>query len=194
MTEHPDFLAADEAHRWTKPLHELAVRLREGAWKVKGGWVYWLLPAGACVAMRVVPHGAMAFRKELRLSRRGILKQDHALWEAEVAIFKRHLGCEGWARSVCVVEPEVDRPTTFRAVCLLLEPAALGATVNVCSRCGAPTPHEPAYKADLCTACALKAGQADVVAKRGAAAVQATLDLPPYPGGGEIEPRGGEPT
>lgn len=188
--QHPDFLAADEAHRWTRPLHELAVRLREGAWKLKGGWVYWLLPAGACVAMRVVPGGAEAFRKELRLSRRGIQKPDQALWEAEVTIFQRHLGCEDWARSV-QLEREVDTPT-YRAIASLLEPAPLGLKAkppeNVCSRCGKPTPHEPAFHADLCPKCAAELGAEEVTSR------QQSLNLPPYPGGREPERPGGEPT
>lgn len=190
MTEpHPDFIAADEAHRWTKPLHELAVRLREGAWKLKGGWVYWLLPAGACVAMRVVGDGPQAFRKELRLSRRGIQKPDPALWEAEVTIFQRHLGCEDWARSV-QLEREVDTPT-YRALAFLREPAPLGLKAvveNRCSRCQKPTPHEPAFRADLCPKCAADLGAEEVAAR------QHTLDLPPYPGGGERERPGGEAT
>lgn len=193
MTEfHADYLAADEAHRWTKALHELAVRLREGAWKAKGAWVYWILPAGACVAMRVIPPeagggrssptaGGQSFRKELRLSRRGILKPDEALWHAEVEIFKRHLGVEEWEKGVLLVERDPDT-ATYRAVATLLERSMFLAGAkppdNLCTRCGKPTPHEPAFKADLCPKCAADLGAEEVASR------QHALDLPP----------GGEPT
>ena len=167
MTDHPDFSATAPEHRWTKPLHELAVRLREGAWRARGEWVYWVLPQGACVAMRVHGSGPTSFRKELRLSRRGIRKPDPALWLAEVKTFQKYLGCEGWDVDGCVERSQDD--DSYHAMATLLEPAPLGKgvvpelTPALCSACGANVvaAGSEMFKEPLCTPCATTRGQAD---------------------------------
>ncbi len=195
---HPDFTATGEDHRWTRPLHELAVRLREGAWKLKGQWAWYVLPGGARVEMRVVPDGEHAFRKELRISRSQPLPDTDAAkkWAAECKVFRAHLGCDlGWQTQTFGGRPKGEAfqdgdPTEW----ITRENAPLGLAQtpeNKCRRCGKPAPHQPEFKEDLCTTCAMELGNEEVAARR---AEQATLDLPPYPGGGEIERPGGEPT
>lgn len=184
-----DFDSAPPEHRWTKPLHELAVRLREGAWKAHGKAVWWILPAGACVSMRVIESGPNAFQKELRLSRRGVQKPDPNYWLAEVKVFRQHLGCDDWGEAQFSAHPDGDTGC-YRMVATILEPVAMrGPAPSVslaahapvgegtCAKCGRPTPHEPAYKEDVCTACAMQAGSDETTARRITREEQAHLDL-----------------
>ena len=138
--------------------------LHAAATKAMGAWVYWLVPGGACVAMRLIDEGPYASRKELRLSRRGIATPDLALWDAEVTIFQRYLHCVGWTRDQreMIAEPGA---ATYRAVTTVREPPA-GGQPTVCARCGTPVVHEPAYAQDLCAACATALGTEEAAARR----------------------------
>lgn len=168
----PDFDAAPPGHRWTKQLAELGVRLREVAWKKKGGWAWFVLPNGACTSMRVRPPDegggeAVSFAKELRVSRRGVKNGDPALFKAEAETFRKYLGCEDWSEAVVTMEPDPDLMGTWHAVALIVELSPLGSKgPNKCARCGAPTPHEVAYKENLCNKCAKEAGDREVESHR----------------------------
>lgn len=94
MSEHPDFEAADEQHRWTGTLEKLGQELRNRAWNAKGQWAYVTLRGGALVAMRVIGKGDKAFHKQLRIARRGVKTFDK--FPAEVKVFQAHMGCADW--------------------------------------------------------------------------------------------------
>jgi hypothetical protein len=160
---HPEFEAADESHRWTKPLAELGQVLRDRAWKLEGGWVWFVVPHGALVAMRVVPEGGHAFKKQLRIARRGM--KDPKGFEFEVRTFIKHLGLEAWGEPEITVDREMDTDT-YSGHASLLEPAALGAKQAKCARCGKDVVHDAAFKEDLCTACALEKGNEETAARQ----------------------------
>ena len=160
---HPDFTAAAPEHQWTKPLAELGALLRERAWKLEGSWFWVVVPHGALVAMRVVPKGEHAFKKQLRIARKGI--KEPRGFEFEVRTFIKHLGLEAWGEPDIKVDREQDTPF-YTGAATLLEPAALGAkTTAKCARCGKPVPHDPAFKEDLCNVCALQAGNEETAAR-----------------------------
>jgi len=170
---HPEFLAAPEEHRWTKPLAELGQVLRDRAWKLEGNWVWFVVPHGALVAMRVVPKGAHAFKKQLRIARKGMKEPQGFAFE--VRTFIKHLGLEAWGEPHIELTADPDAGTT-NGTATLLEPVALGAKVAKCARCGKDVQHDPAFKEDLCNVCALAAG-AEEVATRAAAQSQSQLPL-----------------
>ena len=175
MTDHADFLAADQEHRWTEPLPELGVFLRGAVWRAKGAWVYRILPGGACVAMRVIPEGEDAFKKELRVSRREQLQADEQLakWSKECVVFRKHLGCDvGWhtqligGQSPLTAPMGYPRPTDW----LTREDAALkeqpAKPALLCARCGkVAEPGSDTYKEVLCNACAGELGRAEAQAR-----------------------------
>lgn len=170
---HPDFEAAPPAHRWTKPLHELGVRLREAAWKKKGGWAWYVVPNGACTSMRVqTPEAGGNFTKELRISRRGVKSRDPLPFQAEAEVFRKHLGCDDWTAPTVTMDVDPDVAGTWHAVALMVERRPLGQPKlgtkpeNKCAKCGEPAPHEPAYREDLCNRCATEAGARDVESRR----------------------------
>jgi hypothetical protein len=168
VSDHPDFLAATEEHRWTKTLLELGEHLRKRAWALKGEWCWFVLPGGALVAMRVVPKGEHAFRKQLKVARREPLRDAEAMkkWAAECAVFRAKLNCEvGWQTTKLGGRPVADPfqpgdPTEWVTV----ELAPLSPSLGTCAGCGKATPHEPAYKEDLCPDCARRAGDAETAA------------------------------
>jgi hypothetical protein len=177
MTDHADFVAADEGYRWTLPLTELGAFLREKAWKAKGGWVYRILPGGACVAMRMIDGGPDAFKRELRVSRREKIEtfEQYRKWVGECKVFRRHLECEhGWhTLTICGREQgatfEPGHPTewTTREDEPLRRPRAERVELK-CVKCGNPAEQgSDKYKETICNKCALEAGRAE----------QATLDL-----------------
>ncbi len=177
MTDHADFLAADPAVRWTKPLAELAAFLREQAWKARGGWVYRILPGGACVAMRMIDGGDDAFKRELRVSRREGLEtfDQFKKWVGECRVFRAHLKCEsGWHTVTLAGQPQGNEfKAGLPAEWITREETALGRPVVekpplICVKCGKPAePGSETYKEILCNKCALEKGRAE----------QATLDL-----------------
>lgn len=158
---HPDFLAAEPERQWKGgKLLQLAITARERAWKAKGEWVWWILPHGACVAMRVNP---TTFRKELRISRRERPTDEKGwkAWRVEVATFVQYLECKDWTLQG-QAEPD-DNETSAWAV--FLEPLAVKVEVP-CARCGAMIAPEGKYREELCNACAMKAGAEEVAAAR----------------------------
>lgn len=160
-----EFLAVDISHRWTRTLGELGEVLNERAWKAQGRAVWYVLPNGACVSMRVIDAGPDAFRRELRISRRGIKKDDASLFLAEVKVFKARMALEKWCEPQpgCVagfLEREIDR-ATFRGIAIILEPRAEPAPPEVCVRCGKPA-SKGSYKEPVCDDCARAAGAAEV--------------------------------
>ena len=162
MTEHADFLAAEEEHRWTKPLHELSVHLRERAWALKGKWAWYVLPHGAHIGMRVIPTGQHAFKKQVRIARLTMGKPDG--FAAEVGVFMRELGLDQWQAADLQLDRNQDSDT-WRGVWHAIEPGPLGLVRAKCARCGTETPHEPAYKEDLCPSCAQQLGAEDAAAR-----------------------------
>lgn len=168
MTDHADFRAADEAVRWTKPLADLGAFLREQAWKARGGWVYRILPGGACVAMRMIGEGEDAFKRELRISRREPLASHEAMkkWAAECKVFRHHLGCEtGWTTQLlggrAIGDPfQLGDKTEWvtREDVPLRQPSETKPALK-CVRCGGVAePGSEKYKETLCNKCALEAG------------------------------------
>ena len=155
---HPDYLAADVVHRWTGQLLQLAITAREKAWKAKGEWVWWVMPRGACVAMRVNPE---SFIKELRLSRRERPTDEKgwAAWRVEVATFIQHLEASEW-RLHKQSDP-YDGAPSLEAV--FIEPAPLGSkgpqTVDCAGGCGRKLIPEGIYKEELCNDCATRKGR-----------------------------------
>ena len=80
--------------RWGKGMSTLGAVLRREAAGNGGRFVGYVLPAGVCVAMRVLPTGA----RELRVSRQAVL--DMAAEEGKV---KRESLCT-WARPKSVIQ------------------------------------------------------------------------------------------
>jgi hypothetical protein len=152
VTNHVDFDAAPEERRWTGPLDELSAALRHGAYEAKGEWFWVVLPHGALVAMRVPED----FRKELRIARKGGLKDEAALnkWLAEVRTFQKYLGAERWPITNLVGKPGEEGPIFV----LLKEPAPLGAKEpEKCARCGEPA-EKGVWAEALCNRCATQLG------------------------------------
>lgn len=177
MSDHPDFVEADEQHRWTRPLVELGAMLRAAAWKAKGQWVTRVLPGGATVAMRMVEGGEDAFKREIRITRSAPLEnfEQFKKWVAEIKVFRKHLDCErGWHTQTLAGGQTGDQfKPGSPAEWVTREDEALGRPVVekvplVCSKCGKPAePGSDSYKDTICNKCALELGAAE----------QATLDL-----------------
>ena len=163
---HADFTDADPENQWTGKLHELAVRLRERAWKAKGEWAWFVLPQGALVAMRL--NEKAEFRKELRIARREGLRDIEAAkkWMNEVRTFQKHLDCESWTPVEINGNPGGAGPTFI----ILQEPGPLGSVPRKCERCGDKLEgkRDPAYKTDICTKCATELGTEETAANAAA--------------------------
>lgn len=168
MTEkknHPEFDAAPEERRWTKPLNELVEPLRKEAYALKGdGWAWVVLPRGAVVALRILPD----FRKQIRIMRRGMKKPERFL--AEIGTFLEHLGIRSWEATdgaLPVINREVDAET-YEGVAEYTEPVPFGGRApTMCERCGkSPVPAESPYRENICNQCALELGKADVEARK----------------------------
>ena len=121
---------------WTGSLAELRDPLTAEAWRLQGGWAWYLMPRGALVALRVRPED---FRKEFRIARKEAPADEAAAakWYQEVAVFAKHLGCEGWKPTL----------TPGKAEVFLLEPEPYSdvkkhkSSEVPCADCGEPT-HE----------------------------------------------------
>jgi hypothetical protein len=150
VAEHPDYLAADERHRWGAPLNQLFGALRKEAWALEGQWAWKILPHGALVAVQIVPpsEGVTAFSTRLRIARR-TLPADEKGWKAwaqELAVFLKHLGGQDgdWARL------EGD-PAKAEAI---YQFQMRGRAVPKCVRCGGEAIDPGKFKEDLCNRCA----------------------------------------
>lgn len=160
MTErapHPDFKSAEAEHRWGGTLHELSVRLVEQSYARMGkGWVYYILPGGACVAMKIT-EGDLT--KVLRISRRGMKSGDPQAFEAEVIVFAKSMGLEDWLPAQIEVEPEEGG--TFKAKGTLTKKYGAKTPSNTmmvkCARCDNEAEQGP-FKEPLCSRCAREAG------------------------------------
>jgi hypothetical protein len=158
---HPHFAAAAPERRWTKSLGELKSTLRQEAFAARGRWVWYVLPHGAFVAMRVNPE---TMRKELRIGRRThpplgappVDEQARAKWALELKTFRSYLGAESWR----LVEDNYQSAVLVEAA--RPEPQAPPS----CARCGRPAEAGP-YKEQLCNACALELGRAESSARSG---------------------------
>lgn len=167
--QHPDFLAAPPEHQWGGSLAELAQRLRDEAWKLRGREVWYVLPRGAVVGMRI---NEGSFRKELRITRRlrrPWSDKSQALWETELRVFLENLGCTEWRRTKDAIEKIGDGPATVEAV--FIEAAPIGAKTAMlkCPRCDKdfePHPDDKLYREAICTPCAQRLGAEEVAFRR----------------------------
>jgi len=93
---HPAFERAAREHRWTRTLAELRTTLNRDV-SERDGWSWYVLPRGACVALRVREDR----RREYRVSRedRPATAEAGQKWEEEVATFARELLCAAWTRT-----------------------------------------------------------------------------------------------
>lgn len=156
---HQDFLDAEADHQFAGPLRQLASTLRKLSWKAQGEWVWYMVPRGAMVAMRVNP---TTFRKELRIARREISTKSVDRWHLEVATFLDHLDCKHW---VCVRDAFEGDGEKVKAWVLYEEPAP---SKPKCAECGKECEPSPTFKQHICNQCAVKLGNQEIAGKESA--------------------------
>lgn len=156
---HPDWDAAPADHRWGDSLTGLKAALRAAAFRARGRVVWYVLPRGAILSMRVdvkaFPH------RELRIARSAAPKDaaGRAAWEREIDVFRRYLGAEDWSVARQGVTPTGGIEIVLREVLTIGKSEGLK-----CADCGDPAQPGP-YKEPRCVACAIKAGNAEIAAR-----------------------------
>lgn len=174
-TNHPDFDAAPEEHRWNATLPKLAEHLKHAAYEAKGDEAWVVLPGGALVAMRIEE---TTFRKQLRIARRltkPFTEKSATAWHKERTTFLEQLGCKDWTcrHGALYTPPDQVTKQPAKIEALYVDPAPLGALKAMlkCHRCGKdfePAPDDKLYRDPTCNPCAITLGAEETAAHNAA--------------------------